>query len=156
MVSTPSITSFFSPRRASSSNPDPARKSQSPLTSYVSTLRLRYPQADAPSLVASFLILHELSAVIPLFLGFWGFKSLDLGNSVVNWILYREPWFPTRDGGPTWLQVSGRRWAHLGEEQAERIGRRYGVLGFEKESNPLYSIGTTISESDCYPIQVSA
>lgn len=52
----------------------------------------------------------------------------------MDWILHRDPWFPTKDGGPTWLQSSGNRWVNLGEQQAEQIGRRYGVLGFEKES----------------------
>ena len=100
------------------------------LSSYIATLRTRYPNADPASLIASFLILHELTAIVPLGLGFWGLKSLGVGERAVDWALTNND----VDGESGWVQVEVRKWIGEGEAQAERVGRRYGALGYEKET----------------------
>lgn len=118
---------------------------------YLAALRARYPAADPASLIASFLILHELTAVVPLALGFLGLRQLGVGDGVTDWILAEavqavplsgasgaEP----REGGAAltgagavgWLRGKLRTWVVAGEDQAERVGRRYGVLGYDKET----------------------
>lgn len=107
------------PRQYSTTPPRPSF-----LSSYISLLRTRYPLADPPSLIASFLILHELTAVVPVFLGFWSLKSLGVGDSMVLWALESE------EG---WGKDRVREWVKEGEGTAEKVGRRYGVLGYSKE-----------------------
>ncbi|KAK4696622.1 hypothetical protein P7C70_g8346, partial [Phenoliferia sp. Uapishka_3] len=101
------------------------------LSGYISTLRSRYPNADPASLIASFLILHELTAIVPLGLGFWGLKSLGVGERTVNWAV-AEGAAEQQEAG--WGINEVRKWIGEGEANAEKIGRRYGVLGYEKES----------------------
>jgi hypothetical protein len=96
---------------------------------YISMLRQRYPLADPPSLIASFLILHELTAIVPLGIGFFALKRLGVGESLVKWTIEG-----TQQTEPTWAAGMVRKWAKEGSEQAERIGRRYGTFGFEKET----------------------
>ncbi|KAG1839697.1 hypothetical protein C8R48DRAFT_751391 [Suillus tomentosus] len=52
-----------------------------------------------PSLIISFAILHELTAIVPI-------------------------WY--------WLNTRLRSWVDEGEQWACRVGRRYGIFGFEK------------------------
>jgi hypothetical protein len=96
---------------------------------YISMLRQRYPLADPPSLIASFLILHELTAIVPLGIGFFALKRLGVGESLVKWTIEG-----TQQTEPTWAAGMVRKWVKEGGEQAERIGRRYGTFGFEKET----------------------
>lgn len=95
--------------------------------SYVALLRQKYPLADPPSLIASFLILHELTAIVPLGIGFLALKQLEVGESVVNWAVNDTV-------NPTWATTTVTNWVSQGRDQAERIGRRYGTFGFEKET----------------------
>lgn len=113
---------------------------QNILSPYIIKLRQTYPNAEPTSLVASFLILHELTAVIPLFVGFWSFKALGLGTGLVAWAVDKseegdeENQEKVSGGIGEWSRKKVGSWIRQGEEQSERIGRRYGVLGFEKES----------------------
>ncbi|KAM0788208.1 hypothetical protein ACM66B_001366 [Microbotryomycetes sp. NB124-2] len=100
------------------------------LTPYVNQLRARYPNIDTPSLVASFLILHEVTAVVPLFVGFWTLKTLGVGAAVVGWIAAETP----ADEERGWLAMKTQEWMQQGQEQAAKIGRRYGVFGYSKET----------------------
>lgn len=112
--------------RSNGSNP-------STIQSYIAKLRTRYPHVDAPSLIASFLILHELTAIVPLFIGFVGLKQLGVGESMISWTM-KEVGDEAGAAGPSWSGTKLRGWMKEGNEQADRIGRRYGILGFEKES----------------------
>ncbi|GAA5888632.1 hypothetical protein JCM16303_005294 [Sporobolomyces ruberrimus] len=110
-------------------------------SSYLGSLRRRYPAADPPSLVISFLILHELTAIVPLSVLFGTFHYLGLGAGIVAWTLAEsESTDSTREGreeGTSSVQGAKtrvRKWVSEGEEQAERLGRRYGWFGWEKES----------------------
>ncbi|KAG8681516.1 hypothetical protein FRC08_015581 [Ceratobasidium sp. 394] len=72
-----------------------------------------------PSLLVSFAILHELTAVVPLVGVFFGARAVGAGESVVRAV----------DG---WGVQMVRGWMDEGEAWAGRVGRRYGVFGFEK------------------------
>lgn len=97
---------------------------------YIAQLRAKYPSADGPSLVAAFLVLHELTAVVPLFAGFWACRLLGVGASLVGWAIAESE----TGEEPSWAQRKVKTWVGQGENQAERLGRRYGVFGFEKET----------------------
>ncbi|GAA5948576.1 hypothetical protein JCM3765_004932 [Sporobolomyces pararoseus] len=112
-------------------------------SNYLSSLRKRYPSADPASLVISFLILHELTAILPLSILFGTFHYLGLGAGIVGWTLAESESTLTdsevqkREEGE-WAtegaKMKVREWIREGEEKAESIGRRYGWFGWEKES----------------------
>lgn len=124
----PRLQNSLSSSRTFSSSATAARN---PITPYITTLRARYPSADPPSLIASFLILHELTAIVPLFAGFWVFKAAGVGAGLVAWAVAEEG---EEDGQASWSRAKFRQWVVDGEEQAQKIGRRYGAFGIEKES----------------------
>lgn len=125
---------LYNTSSTSSSSSPKLNQKQSQISSYLSSLRSKYPQADAPSLIASFLILHELTAIIPLFLGFWGLKSLGVGEELSNWVRKTELSGIDEGGEKGWGKEKVGEWIVEGEKQASMIGRRYGTFGFEKES----------------------
>lgn len=81
-----------------------------------------------PSLVLSFAILHEVTAIAPLFAGFYAARTLGVGERVVSYVADSE--------STGWMQDKMKSWMEEGEQKAERIGRRYELFGYEK--------GTTI------------
>ncbi|KAL8286691.1 hypothetical protein RQP46_004219 [Phenoliferia psychrophenolica] len=129
--------------RPASTGADPSSR-PSLLSSYISTLRTRYPNADPASLIASFLILHELTAILPLGLGFWGLKSLGVGERAVDWALAED----ATGAEEGWGKAEVRKWIGEGEEQAERIGRRYGVLGYDKETREERDLRKSLAKAE--------
>ncbi|GAA6064747.1 hypothetical protein JCM10212_001599 [Sporobolomyces blumeae] len=111
-------------------------------SSYFAALRQRYPRADPPSLIAAFVVLHELTAVVPLSILFGAFHYLGIGASIVAWTLEGDESRVQRgyqdrvDGRWTRerARVLVREWVKEGEDKAERVGRRYGWFGWDKES----------------------
>jgi hypothetical protein len=87
-----------------------------------------------PSLAIAFLILHELTAIIPLFILFFVFQSLGAGAAFVAYLsgLAKDP--ELRESGDSawdWRGVLGG-WVNEGQKRVERVGRRYGILGYRK------------------------
>jgi len=83
--------------------------------------------APLPSLLVSFAILHEITAVVPLIAVFYGSRSLGVGEGVVNAVLSKETTaVPSRAKGVL------QSWVAEGEQWAARVGTRYGIFGFEK------------------------
>lgn len=79
-----------------------------------------------PSLIVSFAVLHELTAIVPLVGIFYAARGLHVGERVVNQ-------FTPDAGQPTgWVAGQLSQWVDEGEKWAHRVGRRYGVFGFEK------------------------
>ncbi|KAH0829159.1 hypothetical protein J3R83DRAFT_2668 [Lanmaoa asiatica] len=83
-----------------------------------------------PSLILSFAVLHELTAIVPLVGIFYTARGLHLGERVVNQFARNDG----PDAGPRtgWMTSQFSQWVDEGEKWANRIGRRYGVFGFEK------------------------
>lgn len=80
-----------------------------------------------PSLILSFAILHELTAIVPVVGIFYTARSLGAGERVVDAIALNHD-----DDQPSWVNTKLRSWVDEGEQWAGRVGRRYGILGFEK------------------------
>jgi len=97
-----------------------------------------------PSLVVSFAVLHELTALLPLAGFFFGARALGVGDSIARTLVSSapDPQDPAGHarttsllGAPAddnWMSARLRDWVQEGEAWAERVGRRYGVFGFEK------------------------
>lgn len=79
-----------------------------------------------PSLVISFGLLHELTAIVPIVGFFYGARALGIGERVVQAITAEE------DGSNGWAKQKCRDWVDEGSQWAQRVGRRYGVFGYER------------------------
>ncbi|KAF8588107.1 hypothetical protein K439DRAFT_1336191 [Ramaria rubella] len=81
-----------------------------------------------PSLVASFAILHELTAILPLVSVFFCARALGVGERAVTFVRHE-----VSDGSePRWIREKGAQWIDEGEQWAARVGKRYGLFGFPK------------------------
>ncbi|KAI0687290.1 hypothetical protein C8Q76DRAFT_635418 [Earliella scabrosa] len=95
-----------------------------------------------PSLLVSFAVLHELTAIVPLAGLFFSARALGVGEGVVAALVPR-PGAETASTGFTahvrdsWVGERFREWMVEGETRAERVGRRYGWFGFEQGSKPV-------------------
>jgi hypothetical protein len=86
------------------------------------SIRTRTP---LPSLIASFAVLHELTAIASLVGIFFGARALGVGERVVQSVI--------NDPRPGWIREKCRTWVVDGESWARRVGKRYGVFGLEKD-----------------------
>ena len=96
-----------------------------------------------PSLVLSFGILHELTAIVPIVGIFYGARTLGIGERVVSAIVEDQKNVSsasTEDGTSAsrpelgWAKRKVKAWVEEGDRWAIRIGRRYGMFGFEKRA----------------------
>ncbi|CAL1711995.1 unnamed protein product [Somion occarium] len=85
-----------------------------------------------PSLVLSFAILHEFTAIAPLAGFFLGARTLGVGDRIVQQVAQ-----PLSDPDSVYGNLARekcRQWVDEGGKWAQRVGTRYGVFGFEKQS----------------------
>jgi hypothetical protein len=91
-----------------------------------------------PSLILSFGILHEVTAVVPLVGIFYGSRTLGIGERVVSAIVEDK----TRNSSNneiahdesrlSWGKHKLRSLVEEGDRWAIKVGRRYGIFGYEK------------------------
>jgi hypothetical protein len=100
------------------------------------------------SLAGSFLVLHEITAIVPVVILFFIFQALGAGAGIVAWLTsleegvegtVKEIW--EEGGGEAKKRNRGwkgwvKDWMAEAEEKAERVGKRYGILGYEKVVKP--------------------
>ncbi|WVF70212.1 hypothetical protein IAT40_005001 [Kwoniella sp. CBS 6097] len=100
-----------------------------------------------PSLGLSFLILHEFSAIVPIVAIYWIFAYLGIGAGFVRWIydvshdrdVDRTGNIDHRVSGTRGVQEESkwkamvREWYEEGEKRVERVGKKYGILGYKKK-----------------------
>ncbi|KAI0764348.1 hypothetical protein BD413DRAFT_482728 [Trametes elegans] len=126
----------------SSTQPKPSRFAPYKEVLAAISQRTRTP---LPSLVVSFAVLHELTAILPVVGLFYGARTLGVGESIVHAVAHSPSRSPEaeHEGPPnallsriqgTWVEQRFREWMVEGEVRAERVGRRYGLFGFEKGS----------------------
>jgi seryl-tRNA synthetase len=93
--------------------------------------------SDPASMVASFLILHELTAIVPVVLLFYILGLLGVGDQVMGWLLdasTEDGRMVQEDGYVHKARVWLRAYIDEGMQRAERYGRRKGWFGFEEGS----------------------
>ncbi|OSX61693.1 hypothetical protein POSPLADRAFT_1145256 [Postia placenta MAD-698-R-SB12] len=88
-----------------------------------------------PSLVFSFAILHEITAIVPLIGFFYGARTLKAGDRLIASLPERIDDSELIAPGEGWMAAKGREWWREGTSWAERVGRRYGIFGFEKRDH---------------------
>ena len=82
-----------------------------------------------PSLILSFGILHEVTAVVPLVGIFYGSRALGIGERVVSAIVEEKTHDESR---LSWGKRKLKSWVEEGDRWAIRVGRRYAIFGYEK------------------------
>ncbi|KAF5326062.1 hypothetical protein D9611_000289 [Ephemerocybe angulata] len=92
------------------------------------------------SLILSFGILHEVTAVAPLFIAFYGSRTLGVGDKLIKAIT-EDPTFQVAESDearPKDLTQWGKHklsgWVAEGDRWAARVGTRYGIFGYEKRA----------------------
>ncbi|GLB37719.1 putative hypothetical protein FLILHELTA [Lyophyllum shimeji] len=85
-----------------------------------------------PSLILSFGILHEITAIVPLVAVFYGSRTLGIGEGLIGVIVSKDPAAPSTEDD--WLRGTVRTWVEEGDAWAGRVGRRYGIFGYEKRT----------------------
>jgi hypothetical protein len=92
--------------------------------------------APLPSLFLSFGILHEITAVVPLVCFFYGARASGIGERVVSAIIETTKLNNSHDSGGSrqldYAKQKMRAWLQEGDRWAIRVGRRYGIFGYEK------------------------
>jgi hypothetical protein len=105
------------------------------------------------SLVASFTILHEVTAILPLVAFFYAGRWSGLGASVVGPFARRKS---VLDGqhisDEPWMTRKCREWVNDGEMWAGRVGRKYGIFGFEEGQAATPNLHVTDAGRDSYAI----
>ncbi|KAI0937758.1 hypothetical protein AcW1_003833 [Taiwanofungus camphoratus] len=103
-----------------------------------------------PSLVLSFAILHELTAIVPLMGFFFGARALGVGERIVSAFpeTSKNGEMPVEDNilsdaHDGWVVEKSKQWWGEGSKWAERVGQRYGVFGFEKRGGPIADMDTS-------------
>jgi hypothetical protein len=103
-----------------------------PLTSYKGALDALSRKTGTPlsSLVVSFAVLHEATALVPLVGFFYAARWGGLGDRAVGalGVGMRSP----EAGEEGWVTKQCREWMEEGEQRTARLGRRYGIFGFDK------------------------
>ena len=88
-----------------------------------------------PSLIISFAVLHEITAIVPLAGIFFGAKYLGVGERLVEFVRAEVHTDATASSQPStteWVQRKVGTWIDEGEVWAEKVGRRYGLFGYPK------------------------
>jgi hypothetical protein len=83
------------------------------------------------SLLLSFGVLHEITALVPLVGVFYGARTFGLGEAVIGAIVQNNPGAGEEDR----LRGTLRSWVEEGDKWASRVGQHYGVFGFEKRTS---------------------
>ncbi|KAJ9099845.1 hypothetical protein QFC21_003847 [Naganishia friedmannii] len=98
-----------------------------------------------PSLALSFGVLHELSAIIPLFILFFGFQAANVGANIVQWAgeVTEES---EHDHGKLNWRVTVGDWLAEGERRVDKVARRYGLFGYEKGQKAVLEGGVHAEE----------
>lgn len=95
--------------------------------------------APLPSLIVSFAVLHELTAIVPIIGIFYGARMLGVGERIVTVAIEDNPDSAFPRGG--WVREKCKNWVDEGELWAGRVGRRYGFFGFEKGKSTTGDVG---------------
>ncbi|KAJ7099575.1 hypothetical protein B0H15DRAFT_820785 [Mycena belliarum] len=92
---------------------------------YRATLAAVAARTGAPlsSLLLSFAVLHEATAVVPLVGAFYAARALGVGERIVATL---------PSDHDSWVARKCNTWVDDGQKWAARVGRRYGVFGYEK------------------------
>ncbi|KAI0733710.1 hypothetical protein C8Q72DRAFT_810324 [Fomitopsis betulina] len=89
-----------------------------------------------PSLIFSFAVLHELTAVVPVVGLFFAARTLNVGERVLksfpDKFTHEAKYYSPSGTEVSYMQRMEAQWWYESRQMAERVGRRYGFFGFPK------------------------
>ncbi|WVQ83943.1 hypothetical protein IAT38_006087 [Cryptococcus sp. DSM 104549] len=139
----PTQRAFISSQSDSSSppaSPDPATPQPykcSLIKRYTPALSNLSERTGVPltSLGVSFLVLHEITAALPLAAIYFLFASFGFGAGLVSWV--SEVGHEEAAGEEGGLDFKGvvKGWYDEGYKRVDRVGKKYGILGYKKVVN---------------------
>lgn len=112
--------------------------SPSRFSAYSGALKALSARTGTPlsSLVLSFGVLHEVTAVAPLFMFFYASRTIGVGDKMVKFMTEDAAIGTENQVNTNDLTRWGRRklsgWVEEGDKWAVLVGTRYGVFGYEK------------------------
>lgn len=109
----------------------PTNSRFAPYRSALNAISLR-TGTPLPSLLVSFAVLHELTAIVPLVGIFYGARALGVGERIINAVIQEGS---SNSGASGWAREKCRSWVEEGERWARRVGNRYGIFGLQKAQN---------------------
>jgi len=117
----------------------PTPRASGKFSAYTGALKAISARTGTPlsSLILSFGIVHEVTAVAPLVIFFYASRALGVGEKVVQTIT-EDPSFTSSDAQAkphdfkTWGKQKLSTWVVEGDRWAARVGTRYGIFGYEK------------------------
>ncbi|KAL5479091.1 hypothetical protein ACEPAI_2379 [Sanghuangporus weigelae] len=135
-------------------SPPPNTSNKNAASSIVSRYRTTLAGISArtgtalPALITSFAILHEATAIVPLVGVFYTCRTFGVGERVVTYAREASSSSGTsamrkEEEGGSWIRDATERWMSEGEQWTERVGRRYGIWGFQKGAPPSSSPSST-------------
>ncbi|CAO1621177.1 unnamed protein product [Jaminaea pallidilutea] len=133
---------WFESQSASMAMPSSSSPSRSKIRERLASLS-RSTGTDLASLTASCLILHEITAIVPLVLFFYLLSFFGLGVGLCEWFMAEangDHAGSSDAAGSTWGDMRERwrlevgRWIREGMTRAEKYARSKGWWGFEKGS----------------------
>src|SRR3954454_10798848 len=104
-----------------------------PLASYKGTLDALSRKTGTPlgSLIVSFAVLHEATAIVPIVGFFYAARLGGLGDRAMGALGVRSGQLEggVEGGDGSWALRKCREWVEEGEQWTARVGRRYGIFG---------------------------
>jgi len=126
------------PPRIPNLNPNPTTNgTPTPKRAYFQALTALSARTGTPlpSLITSFAVLHEITAVVPLVGLFFCARAGGVGERVVDAVRSHTHVDSASGGVGGWAATTAGEWLDEGEKWAARVGRRYGIWGFEKRGS---------------------
>ncbi|KAF8596595.1 hypothetical protein BDV93DRAFT_500313 [Ceratobasidium sp. AG-I] len=139
---------YLSRRFSTTPTPPPVSSRTRPYVLALQRLSAR-TGTPLPSLIVSFAILHEITSVVPLVSVFFGARALGAGDALVTIPYPNGQLEENQTGG--WVIQTCRGWVDEGEAWAGRIGRRYGLFGYQKRDKS----DIAREESDVKPMRLA-
>ncbi|KZT03939.1 uncharacterized protein LAESUDRAFT_728640 [Laetiporus sulphureus 93-53] len=136
-----SFAAVHTARRFSTASQPPLTP-QSRFSPYRQALNTLAERTRTPisSLIVSFAVLHELTAILPFTGFFFLARTFDVGNRLFAAFPEQaesvlESPDPASSAEVGWMVARGRESVVEGMRWAEHVGRRYGIFGFESSKN---------------------
>lgn len=142
---------------SSSSSTSPPRPSR--FSSYMPRLNALASRTGVPlpSLIVSFAVLHELTAILPLLGLFWGFQVTGAGGRIIKGIKelaveeHQQDAHQEEGSKSGWSGMARKKlveWVIEGETRVDRIAAKYGWFGYDKGKQGRRIVVSSSSSSE--------
>jgi hypothetical protein len=97
-----------------------------------------------PSLIFSFAILHEITAVVPVVTLFYACRALGTGDTVVKYLKFHHE-AATEESARGKAFAKASEYLEEGELRAARFAKRYGLWGTDVTDSAKRDVASTIA-----------